>query len=43
MKEIISEGIFDRDQGDISSNMNLIGNKNITSSLEEEENYKNIY
>lgn len=28
MNEIISEGIFDRDQGDISSNMNLIGNKN---------------
>ena len=40
MKEIISEGIFDRDQGDISSNMNLIGNKNITSSLEEEKTTK---
>ena len=40
MKEIISEGIFDRDQGDISSNMNLIGNKNITSNLEEEKTTK---
>lgn len=40
MNEIISEGIFDRDQGDISSNMNLIGNKNITSNLEEEKTTK---
>lgn len=40
MKEIISEGILDRDQRDILSNMSLMGNRNITSDLEEEKTTK---
>lgn len=35
MKEIISEGILNRDQKDILSNMSLIENKIITSDLED--------
>lgn len=40
MKEIISEGVLDRDQRDILSNMSLIGNRNITSDLEKEKTTK---
>lgn len=40
MKEIISEGVLDREQRDILPNMSLIGNRNITSDLEKEKTTK---